>query len=208
MRAKAALLLATITLLGLSLVKPLYLHDQLFQHVPTTLALIVLAFDIRKNWLTTWAFASIVAFIWLHVVGARYVYSFVPYDRWSDAILGVTISEQFGWRRNHYDRLVHLWFGALFLLPISQAAKRFGRMSASWAISFGLLGVMTCSALYEVFEWLLTLGVAPQHAEVYNGQQGDLWDAQKDMGLAFCGSLAVAVLARRFASTDPASVER
>jgi putative membrane protein len=36
----------------------------------------------------------------------------------------------------------------------------------------------------------------PKDAEAYNGQQGDLWDAQKDMVLAFVGSLvSVALLA-------------
>jgi putative membrane protein len=45
--------------------------------------------------------------------------------------------------------------------------------------------------LYEVFEWLLTLLLSPKDADSYNGQQGDMWDAQKDMGLALLGSSAV-----------------
>ncbi|MEM1249606.1 MAG: DUF2238 domain-containing protein, partial [Acidobacteriota bacterium] len=44
------------------------------------------------------------------------------------------------------------------------------------------------SALYEIFEWLLTIVVAPGYAESYNVQQGDAWDAQKDMALALLGS--------------------
>ena len=54
---------------------------------------------------------------------------------------------------------------------------------------FGVLVVLSASAVYEIFEWLLTVVMAPQHAEAYNGQQGDLWDAQKDMALSFGGSL-------------------
>ena len=30
---------------------------------------------------------------------------------------------------------------------------------------------------------------APDMADAYNGQQGDLWDAQKDMALAMAGAL-------------------
>jgi len=30
--------------------------------------------------------------------------------------------------------------------------------------------------------------VAPDMADAYNGQQGDLWDAQKDMALAMAGA--------------------
>ena len=45
------------------------------------------------------------------------------------------------------------------------------------------------SALYEIFEWSLALMMAPQSAEAYNGQQGDGFDAQKDMALALGGNL-------------------
>lgn len=36
---------------------------------------------------------------------------------------------------------------------------------------------------------LLTLFMAPDAAEAYNGQQGDMWHAHKDMALALAGSL-------------------
>ena len=51
-----------------------------------------------------------------------------------------------------------------------------------------LLFFGAASALYEIFEWLLTLLVAPDMADAYNGQQGDPWDAQKDMALAMAGA--------------------
>jgi putative membrane protein len=44
---------------------------------------------------------------------------------------------------------------------------------------------------YEVFEWMLSIVLSPEDAESYNGQQGDYWDAQKDMALAFVGSLCM-----------------
>ena len=61
-------------------------------------------------------------------------------------------------------------------------------MAAIVSIGFAL----SVGALYEIFEGLLTLMVAPEMADGYNGQQGDMWDAQKDMGLAFVGSLLAA----------------
>jgi putative membrane protein len=33
---------------------------------------------------------------------------------------------------------------------------------------------------------------APDWAEAYNGQQGDIWDPQKDMALAAAGSILAA----------------
>jgi putative membrane protein len=52
--------------------------------------------------------------------------------------------------------------------------------------------VFAVSALYEIFEWLLTLTMEGSLATAYNGQQGDLWDAQKDMALAALGALLAA----------------
>ena len=55
--------------------------------------------------------------------------------------------------------------------------------------------IQTGSMIYELFEWLLTIIVSSEAANNYNGQQGDMWDAQKDMALALVGSSISAVLA-------------
>ena len=49
------------------------------------------------------------------------------------------------------------------------------------------------SMAYEIFEWLLTVFLSPEDADSYNGQQGDMWDAQKDMALALVGSTLSAI---------------
>ena len=41
--------------------------------------------------------------------------------------------------------------------------------------------IQTGSMIYELFEWSLTIVMASESADYYNGQQGDMWDAQKDM---------------------------
>ena len=48
--------------------------------------------------------------------------------------------------------------------------------------------IQTGSLIYELFEWLLTIVMTAEEADYYNGQQGDMWDAQKDMALALVGS--------------------
>jgi putative membrane protein len=53
-----------------------------------------------------------------------------------------------------------------------------------WA---ALAFILAVSCLYEVFEWLLTIIAAGPMADKYNGQQGDIWDAQKDMAIAGLG---------------------
>ena len=49
--------------------------------------------------------------------------------------------------------------------------------------------VMASSMFYELIEWWIAIGMSPEQAENYNGQQGDIWDAHKDMFLAFIGSV-------------------
>ena len=190
---KFAWTIFTAAVLGLSLIAAPYPKDQLLQHPPTVAALVFLVIGVRKGWLSTASFVCVLAFIWLHILGARYTYSNVPYDEWSTTVVGSSISDWFGGERNHYDRLVHLCFGALCVIPAKECATRWGKMTPRWATLFALFTVMALSAFYETFEWLLTIIMAPEQAETYNGQQGDLWDAQKDTALALAGAVIVIV---------------
>ena len=48
---------------------------------------------------------------------------------------------------------------------------------------------MASSLVYEWIEWWIAMGLSPEDAENYNGQQGDIWDAQKDMFMATLGAI-------------------
>jgi putative membrane protein len=48
---------------------------------------------------------------------------------------------------------------------------------------------MATSMIYELIEWGVAIALAPGAAEQYNGQQGDMWDAHKDMALASLGAV-------------------
>jgi putative membrane protein len=45
------------------------------------------------------------------------------------------------------------------------------------------------SASYEILEWLVARVADPAAGTAYLGTQGDPWDAEKDMALAFTGAL-------------------
>jgi putative membrane protein len=168
------------------------------QHGPTV-ALVLAAPWLLRRWpLSTSAVACIWLFLLLHTLGARWIYSYVPYDDWARAVSGHDISSLFGTTRNGYDRLVHFSFGALLTLPIAESALRRGGLPWGWSLAFAFAAVGLGSALYEIFEWLLTIMAAGETADYYNGQQGDVWDAQKDMAAAQVGSaLALIALLRR-----------
>ncbi len=54
--------------------------------------------------------------------------------------------------------------------------------------------IMSSSMVNEHSKSSLTILIFPGDADAYNGQQGDMWDAQKDMALATLGGLIMAVL--------------
>lgn len=192
MKFQQGLVLAATVLLGVTLIDPLYPREQWLQHPPTVVSLVALFWAARRQWLSSAAMTCLVAMLVLHILGARWIYSNVPYQHWCEAAFGAGPREWFGWTRNHYDRLVHLAFGLLMPLPLAEAARRYGGLSPRWSLVLAVAAVGAASAGYEVFEWLLATIAAPDQAERYNGQQGDPWDAQKDMALAIVGSLLTA----------------
>ena len=159
------------------------------QHAPTV-ALIFAAPWLLKWWpMSNRSVALILIFLLLHTLAGRYIYSYVPYDEWVRDMTGTDISSALGWKRNGFDRLVHFAFGLLLTLPFAEMAWRHANLTrrAAFFLGFALVGLV--SAIYEIFEWLLTIVAAGDMADYYNGQQGDMWDPQKDMVAALLGSL-------------------
>jgi putative membrane protein len=196
--AQRRMILLLLVAIGLANVAQPYPDLAPLQHGPTVALLLAAPWFLRRWPLSTSAIACIWFFLLLHTLGARWIYSYVPYDDWARMLGGHDISSIFGMTRNGYDRLVHFAFGALLTFPIAQGAHRHGGLSWRWALAFAFAAIGLGSALYEIFEWLLTIVAAGDTADYYNGQQGDAWDAQKDMALAQAGSaLALIALLRR-----------
>jgi len=165
------------------------------QHIPTVL-LILAAAPLWKRWpLSNASAGCILAFLLLHTLAGRYTYSNVPYDLWGRIAFGFSIDHAFDLKRNDFDRIVHLSFGLLAVPPFVELATRYGGMTRRAALFSAFLFVGAVSALYEIFEWLLTIVLSPDQADEYNGQQGDMWDSQKDMAIAIVGA-AISCLGR------------
>jgi len=163
------------------------------QHIPTLLLILAAPALLRRWPLSDGSVGCVLAFFLLHTLAGRYTYSNVPYEAWGRALLGISIDKTFGLVRNDFDRLVHLSFGLFAIRPFAEAARRYGGMGPKAAILSGFLFVGAASALYEIFEWLITIVLAPGMADEYNGQQGDVWDSQKDMATALTGGAIVAL---------------
>ena len=148
--------------------------------------LLICLYKIGLNFLS---FNLYILFLIVHVIAAHYLYSYVPYNQWIEQIFGFNLNEAMHWSRNMFDRFVHLAYG-LLLYPI------FYRLFQVWlpqqrpVVIFLLViqFVVASSMLYEWLEWLIAIGLSPEEAENYNGQQGDMWDAHKDVLLATIGA--------------------
>jgi putative membrane protein len=181
-------------ILIISSIRPVYPHEMFLQHSVTLLVAGILVYITIKNNLSDKAFLLITGFMIFHIIGARWIYTFTPYDQWIKSLTGFSINSYFGFQRNEYDRLVHFLFGFMMIIPLREIYFRWYNCSGRIATLLAFLSILSLSMVYEVFEWGISVFLSPQDVEAYNGQQGDYWDAQKDMALALLGAILMILL--------------
>ena len=176
-------------------ISPNNLQDFVLEHI-LTVALALFLWSTRHSFrLSNLSYSLLFVFMCLHVVGAHYTYSQVPYDGSTSTLAGwfgrpdFTLGRAFGWERNHFDRLVHFSFGLLTAYPIREIFIRIARVRGFWGYYLPLDVTISFSAGYELLEWGVALVFGGPAADTYLGTQGDVWDAHKDMALATLGGL-------------------
>lgn len=185
--------MAIFIIMVLASIEPLEWSSYLLHQLGTLLflALMLSAYHYWHISSRSYVFASL--FLVIHIIGARYLYSYVPYDDWTQQLFGIRLGGLFGWQRNMYDRLVHFSYGLLLFNAMVDVSKSiFKIQSTKLLIAIALMINMSSSLLYELLEWSIAATLSPEAAEAYNGQQGDVWDAHKDMALALLGGLIAA----------------
>jgi putative membrane protein len=180
---------AMLLIFALTWVKPMWPYEQALHGSLTVVGFVLLWRYAGRYALTERDLFFIALFLSVHSVAARWLYSYVPYDAWIRAVFGFSVNTRFGWTRNHFDRLVHLMFGVCFTPVIAAHAMRRLRLRPMLAFYFAISAVMIVSLWYEWFEFAVAMTLSGKDAEAYNGQQGDPWDAHKDMLMATLGSL-------------------
>ena len=180
----------------LSGIQPLEFEAYLLHQVGTVFMLVLLFIIFKKIGLDFLSFTFYLVFLLIHIIGAHYLYSYVPYNDWIQQIFNFNLDQYMGWSRNMYDRLVHLAYGVL-LYPLIYRVFQVWLPSVKPFSLFLLViqFVMASSVFYELIEWMIAIGLSPEQAENYNGQQGDMWDAHKDMLLATIGAIIYGVAA-------------
>jgi putative membrane protein len=167
-------------------VAPLDRHDWFLENLLVIAALAILIGTYRLFPLSDLSYVLITAFMTLHAIGAHYTYSEVPFGFW--------LRDTFGFARNPFDRIVHFSFGLLMAYPIREVFLRVANARGFWAYYLPLDVTLAFSALYEIMEMVVATMVAPGTGDAWLGTQGDVWDPQKDMGLAALGALLCMVI--------------
>lgn len=120
------------------------------------------------------------------MLGAHYTYARVPLGFWVQDLLNLS--------RNHYDRLGHLAQGFIPALIAREVLLRRTPLKRGGWLFFLVTSVcLALSAFYEFIEWWAAL-ILGQGADAFLGSQGDPWDTQWDMFLAFIGAMLGQIL--------------
>lgn len=160
-------------------------QDWMLENVLVVVFVAALIATYRRLTLSRISYFLIFVFLSLHLIGAHYTYSLVPYEQWFRAITG----ESLGWQRNHFDRLVHFSYGLLLAYPIREVFLRVASVRGFWGYFFPFDIAMSTSMIYELIEWGAAEFFGGELGQAFLGAQGDIWDAHKDMALASCGAL-------------------
>ena len=159
------------------------LLNWLLENSLTLSVLIILAAFYNIFRFSDTSYTLIFLFMMLHVYGSHYQYAENPFGEW--------MKEPFHFQRNHYDRIVHFGFGLMLTYPLYEIARRGFSLGVFLSTVLTLSLVLGLGAVYEIVEWVVADLVYDGDAQgmAYLGMQGDIWDAQKDMVLAFLGAI-------------------
>ncbi|RKN86085.1 DUF2238 domain-containing protein [Paenibacillus ginsengarvi] len=156
----------------------------LAENVLVVLTVAALVWTYRFTPLSNMSYLFIALFLCLHTFATHFSYETTPIDNWLKAT--------FHTKRSYYDRVVHFAFGLLWIYPFRQLFVRTtGIVRGLWPYLAPMALVVGLSAIFEITE----MAVASLSGQGTNnddaiGMQGDLYDTQKDMMLAWFGAIA------------------
>lgn len=163
-------------------IEPFNRRDWLLENLLVFIYAVLLTATYRRFTFTNLSYMLFGLFISLHLLGAHYTYSEMPFGFW--------LQETFDLTRNHYDRIIHFSYGLLNAYPFRDIFMRAaGVRPGCWSYVMPVIGVLAFSGFYEFLEAAVAMVVSPELGEAYLGTQGDVWDAEKDAFLAFSGAV-------------------
>ncbi|MBR4783902.1 MAG: DUF2238 domain-containing protein [Fibrobacter sp.] len=153
---------------------------------PAIAGLLVLVFTYNKFRMPTFLYVVMALHMVVLLVGAHYSYAKVP--------LGFWMEDWFGWTRNNYDKIGHFMQGVTPALVMIELLRRKTPLKTNgWTGFIAVCVAEAISALYEIIEWMASLG-NPTDTEAFLGTQGYIWDTQTDMFMCLIGATVVTLI--------------
>jgi putative membrane protein len=175
-----------ITVWANSIIGTTDIANWLIENTLTVISLLFLISTYRTYRFNTFSYLLLCIFLCLHVYGSKYTYA--------ENTFGFYAQDIFNSPRNQYDRLVHFSFGFLLYYPMWECFSKWLKYPEHIAFYLPITLTLSVSAIYEIIEWLVADIFFVEQGISYLGTQGDVWDAQKDMGIAFVGVCLAALL--------------
>jgi putative membrane protein len=189
-RALAIYSAALIALLALSGWTPFDLATWVMEVAPVAVVLVLLWCTHRRFPLTPLLYTLIFIHAVVLMLGGHYSYARVPLGDW--------MREWFHLSRNPYDGIGHFAQGFIPAIAARELLLRHTRLErGGWLFVIVTSVCLAISALYELIEWGVAVALG-QGADEFLGTQGDPWDTQKDMALAWLGAMAAQWLLARW----------
>jgi len=153
----------------------------LLENILVFIVLLFLIGSYKKYKFSDLSYLLISIYLCLHVYGSQYTYADNPFGFW--------LQDVFHSSRNHYDRIVHFSFGFLLAYPLREMFLKWLRYPpwVAWLLPIEI--TLSISAFYELIEWSVADLFFKTQGDSFLGTQGDIWDAQKDIFLAFSGAI-------------------
>jgi len=148
---------------------------------PAIIAAGLLLATYRRFRLSTLVYVLVLLHAIILMIGGHWTYAEVP--------LFNTLRDTFSLQRNYYDRIGHIAQGFIPAIAAREVLLRTSPLKrGKWLFAIAVSICLACSAVYELIEWAVAVGVG-EEADAFLGTQGDPWDTQWDMFLAACGAV-------------------
>jgi len=153
---------------------------------PVLIALPLLLMTRHKFPLTNLIYSLIALHMVILLVGGHYTYAEMPVFNW--------LRDYYSWDRNYYDRLGHVAQGFVPAMLAREILLRTSPLKpGKWLFFIVVCVCLAISAFYEFIEWWVALA-SGSDAVAFLATQGDIWDTQWDMFLAFSGAIFAQLL--------------
>jgi putative membrane protein len=157
------------------------INNWFIENTLTVLFLIFITTTFKKYQFSDLSYLLICIYLCLHVYGSKYTYAENHFGYWLKDFTQAS--------RNNYDRIVHFCFGFLLAYPMRELFLKWLKYPklVAWILPIEI--TLSISAMYELIEWAVADVFFKAQGAAYLGTQGDIWDAQKDIFMAFLGAI-------------------